>query len=128
MLGPRGRADQALAVKRKRVADKFVAEAEAVEAVAAHGAVAQADDNLSQQGLELVLQLVERLDRVGGVDLAADVKQGGRKLAGFLRRHAGKGGVDADKYRADDAAGGERDVDDVAVAIHERLRVVVDVG
>ena len=61
-----------VAAHRDIVAHEFIAELERLQPVAADAAVAQAYDDAAQDGLELVLQLIELIQRMGVLDLLAD--------------------------------------------------------
>src|SRR6202171_4983761 len=76
------------------VAHEFIAELERVQPVARDGAVAQAYHRAPQYSLEFVLQFIERLDALGVRHPLADIEDGGRKLAGLLRRDPRDLGVD----------------------------------
>ncbi len=77
--------------------------------------------------LEFLLQRVERVHRGGIFDPFADVENGGRELAGLLRRNPGHLGVEPGEYRTDDAERCRGKIQKVAVAVHERLGVVIDI-
>src|SRR5436190_148959 len=105
----------------QRVADELVAEAEGVKAIGRDGAVTKPRDNLLEDCLELLMQLVERLDRLGVLDLLADLEQRQRQPAGLLRRNAREGRVETDEDRTNDAQGGEADIKQVAIAFEKRF-------
>ena len=95
-----------LAAHADLVAHEFIAELESIQPVARDGAVAQADHHAAQDGFEFVLQRVERIQRIGVFHPLADVENGGRELAGLLRRDPGHLGVERGEDRADDAERG----------------------
>src|SRR5438309_3349499 len=105
------------------VADEFIAELERVEPVATDGAVAQADHRAPKYVFKLVLQRLERIQRTGMLDPLADVEDGGGEFAGLFGRNPGDLGVDAGKDRSDHAERGGAEIEQVTVAIHERLGV-----
>ena len=88
---------------------------------------AETDDRAAQNALQLVLEAFELVQRMGVLDAFADVEDGGGKLASLLRRDPGDLGVDRGEDRADHAERGGAQIHQVAVLIHERLGVVVDV-
>ena len=85
------------------VAHEFIAELEGVQPVAGDGAVAQADHHAAQDRFQFVLQFVEGVEDLGVFHPLADIENGGRELAGLLRRDPRDLGVDGGKDRADDA-------------------------
>jgi hypothetical protein len=64
---------QVIATHADLIADEFVAELERIE---------------------LVLQRIDRIQRIGVFDPLADVENGGRRFAGLLRRDPARVGVD----------------------------------
>src|SRR6202048_4556679 len=118
---------QALAPHADLIAHEFISELERIQPVAGYGSVAQSDYRASKDGFEFVLQRVERVQRGGMCRPLADIENGGRQLAGLLRRNPGYLGVDSGKNRTDDAEGCHAQIQKIAVAVHERLGVVVDI-
>ena len=86
-----------------------------------------ADHRAPQDRLEFVLQLVERVEALGVFQPLADIENGGGEFAGLFRRDPRNLGVDAGKYRADDAERSGGEIHHVAVAVHERFGVVIHV-
>src|SRR6516164_11374216 len=64
---------------------------------------------------------------MGMFDPLADIENAGRKLARLLRRDPRDLGVERGEYRPDDAERTGAEIHHVAVTIHERLGIVVDV-
>ena len=81
-----GVALEVVAAQRNLVAHELIAELECVEPVSADRTVAQAYDDPAKDAFELVLQLVEFVQRMGMLDLLADGEELGREFAGPLRR------------------------------------------
>jgi len=81
------------------VAHELVAELERFQSVAADTAVAQADNDATQDGFELILQFVELIQRMDVLDLLTDAQQLGGELAGPFRCDAGDLGIDRGQDR-----------------------------
>jgi len=79
---------QVIAAHGDLVAHEFISELERFQPVAADGVVAQSDHRAPKDGFEFVLQSFKRIQRIGVFNSLADVENGGRQLAGLLRRVA----------------------------------------